>query len=470
MQAFTLEVIRVFDKRFRPSTYKRKSGEYNLSLPSTAEWSDKPQRVMLVLETIDSQDLKESTLLFERSKVVLNNLLLYTIKQARSTFEFDRRTVGFCAVNFNNEKFMDKPKETWGSYRQQFMGRLTKIVQEMEPTHIIVFGDRAAHSILPEIDFLEKKRGWVFDTKIGGVKVKVCPTLDLQPLYVPKKTEVAGGAEDEDDDDDEGGDDKDVYGKANLLFYVSQNVMNGLAGRNLYDLSHVKAKPIYIDSMVKFKKLWKKLIEAEAVAVDTEGRNLTVNHNAVHTIQFAFGTKRGYMLPFNDPETPWDKEELAYITAKMRKFFGARQGKLPLKYLIFQYGMFDLRTLRVELGLPIIHHDVWEISAGEYCFHPDTLIETETGLRRIIDVVEDDVPTKVWSFNREAGVPELKEVINKFEIVTPEAMLEIEHEYGSFKVTENHKVWSVTRSCYVLAKDIMPGEQLQILHAPACGS
>jgi hypothetical protein len=153
-------------------------------------------------------------------------------------------------------------------------------------------------------EFVEKKRGWVWDYKVGGVRCKISHTLDLQPLYTPKKTEDVSGDED-DDDDDAGGDDKDVFGKANLLFYVSRNVMNGLAGKMIYDLSHVKANPIYIDTMEKFKKFWKKLKAAEVTSCDTEGRNLTVNHNAIHTFQFSFGTKKGYVLPFNDPNTPW---------------------------------------------------------------------------------------------------------------------------------------------------------------------
>lgn len=353
----------MFDKRIKPTLYKRQPGEYNLSLPISADWADKPQRVMLVIETIDSQDLKESCLLFDRSKAVVTNLMKYTIGQARKTFDFDRRAAAYCAVNFNNQKFMDKPKETWGGYRQQFTERLKKIVKELEPTHIIVFGDRAAHALLPDVEHIDKKRGWVFDAKIGGVKVKVCSTLDLQPLYTPKKAEETSSDEDEDDDD---GDNADVYGKANLLFYVSMNVLNGLAGRNLYDLSHVKPKPVLVDTMEKFRKLYKKLKTAEVVAVDTEGRNLSVNHNAIHTIQFAFDSTKGYVLPLNAPDTPFTDEERLLINKKMRKFFGARPGKLPLKYLIFQFSLFDLRALRVELKLPVIHHPVWEITAGEW--------------------------------------------------------------------------------------------------------
>jgi DNA polymerase I-like protein with 3'-5' exonuclease and polymerase domains len=354
----------VFDKRFRPKLYTRQKGEYNLSLPISAEWDDKPQRVMLVLETIDSQDLKEETLLFDRSRAVLTNLMKYTFSASKVAFGFKRKEAGFCAVNFNNKKFMDQPKETWGGYRSQFAKRVKMLIKEMQPTHVIIFGDYAAASLLPDIEYLDKKRGWVFDTKLGGVQVKVCATLDLQPLYTPKKNIEDDG---DDDDDDDGGDDKDIYGAANLLLYVSNNVMNGLAGKNLYDLSHIKPNVKYIDTIEKFDKFYAKLKEAEVAGVDTETRNGTINHNAIHTLQVAFSENKSYFIPIDHPEAKWDEDERKYVKKKLRTFFGAPKGKYPLKYMITQWGMFDLRMLRVELGIPVIHHDVWEITAGEYC-------------------------------------------------------------------------------------------------------
>jgi hypothetical protein len=44
--------------------------------------------------------------------------------------------------------------------------------------------------------------------------------------------------------------------------------------------------------------------------------------------------------------------------------------------------------------------------------------------------------------------------------------MELEYEGGTVRLTENHKVWSVSRSKYVKMKDVLPGEQLQILDAP----
>lgn len=354
----------MFDKRHKPTSYKRKPGQYNFNIPISANWSDASQRVMVVLETIDSEDLKEGVFLFNRSKRVLTNLLTYTCKHAKTVFDFKRKSAAFCAVNFNNEKFMDKPKDQWPGYRKEFAKRIRALIGELKPTHVLVLGDYAAHSMLPEVEDLPKKRGWVFTEKIEGVKVKICPSLDLVTLYTPKKIETG---KDDDDDEDNEGDTKDIYGRANLLFYVSQNLCNGLAGRNLYDLSHIRAKPVLVDTIERFDKLYKKIKRAEVMGLDSETANLTVTANKLNVIQFSFDSTKGYVLPIHHEESPFNQEERAYIEKRLRAFFRAPVGKYPLKYLITQYGMFDLRVLRTELGIPIIQHEVWEITAGEWC-------------------------------------------------------------------------------------------------------
>ena len=345
-------------KRYRPDVRTSKA-DYDLSCPIDADWSDKSQRVMLVIETIDSQDLAEGRLLHERARTVVNNLLQYSCIQAKHEFGFNRKECAFATVNFNNYKFFDQPKETWPGHRRRMAKRVWEIIAEKKPTTVIVFGDWAMKAMMPGQEWLEKKRGWIFDTDAHGHPVKITGTLDLQPLYSTRK-------EDTNNDDDEA-EEGDVFGKANLLYYTSRNVLNALAGRNLYDLSHIKPKPIVVSTIEKFDYLYEKLVQAKRVAVDTETKNGSVNHNAIHTIQFAFSEDKGYLLPIDHPQTPFSKDERKYIKKKLRSFFGAMPGELPLKYIITQYGIFDLRVLRVELGLPIIWHPVWEITAGEWC-------------------------------------------------------------------------------------------------------
>jgi DNA polymerase I-like protein with 3'-5' exonuclease and polymerase domains len=348
----------LLNKRCRYEHFTSKD-DYDLSCPVDEDWEKRPQRVLIVLETIDGQDLKERRLLHERSKAVVTNLLKYSIKQAKKEFGFKLKDCSFATVNFNSYKFFDTPKDTWNGHRRKMAKRVLNVVKEMEPTMVLVFGDYAMKALMPNIEFLEKKRGWIFDLDAHGHRCKISGSLDIQPLYSTKKEDASA--------DDDGEEEGDVYGKANLLYYVSRNVTNALAGRNLYDLSDIKVNVTYVNTLKKFKKVYDLINEAEIVAVDTETANGSVNHNKIHTIQLSVSSDKSYFIPVDHPETPFTKKEVKYIKAKLRKFFYAKPGELPLKYLIMQYGIFDLRVLRVELGIPVIFHKVWEIQAGEWC-------------------------------------------------------------------------------------------------------
>lgn len=341
--------------------YPHKKGSYRLELPIDNHWDRAEKRVLLILETVDSQDLREQKLLADRSRQVVTNLLTYSLKEVKK--HGYPRGHAFAALNFNNIKFLDQSKELWPAYRAKFAKRVLAGIQQLDPTHIIIFGDRAAAVLMPDIDYLEKKRGWVFDYKFEGKKRKVTVSLDLENLYVPKKNEHSDDDDDE-EDFEEGA--KDAYGKANLLFYVSRNVTNNLCGKNLYDLSHIKPNYVYVDTLDKFKRMMKKLRRAKYVAVDTETANLSCTCNAIGTIQFATSTKKGWFLPLDHEQTPFSAIDRVIIKKKLRKFFFAKPGELPLEHLITQYGMFDLRVIREELKIPIIFHPVWEIQAGEF--------------------------------------------------------------------------------------------------------
>lgn len=344
-------------KRYRPEV-RTSANDYGLSCPIDEDWSSKPQRVMLVIETIDSQDLAEGRLLYDRAATVVHNLIQYCCVQAKHEFGFKRKDCAFATVNFNNYKFFDQPKETWPGHRRKMAKRVWEVIADKKPTHVIVFGDWAMKAMMPATEWLEKKRGWVFDADAHGHPVKISGSLDLQPLYSTRKEDT--------NNTDEESEEGDVFGKANLLYYVSRNVLNALSGSILYDLSHIKTNPVVIDTVERFEKFYKKLLKQEIVAVDTECRNLSVNHNAIHTMQFAFSTDKGYLLPIDHPQTPFSEEERKYIKKKLRRFFGSEHGELPLKYLITQYGVFDLMVIRVSLGLPLIWHPVWETTAGEW--------------------------------------------------------------------------------------------------------
>lgn len=357
--------------------YPAKKGQYRLELPIDNHWDRANQRVLLILETVDSQDLRSGTLLSNRSRTVVQNLLSYCQKQVKK--HGHPRGQAFAVLNFNNVKFLDQAKELWPSYRASFAKRVQAGIKQLDPTNVIIFGERAAKAMMPHIEHLEWKRGWVLDEVLGGKKRKVTVSLDLENLY-----NASRDAQDEEEDDAEDGEgDRDTFGKANLLFYVTRNVVNNLCNRHLFDLSYIKPNYKYVDTLDKFKELYAKLKEAECVAVDTETANLTSTCNAIGTIQFAFSTKRGYVLPIDHEQTPFSAEERKFIKKKLRNFFFAKPGVLPLKYLITQYGMFDLRVLREELNMPLIFHDVWEITAAEWLLDENGKYLKDFGVKKV---------------------------------------------------------------------------------------
>jgi hypothetical protein len=190
------------------------------------------------------------------------------------------------------------------------------------------------------------------------------PTLDLEPLYSENRT--AGDDEDDEDEDSGDGDFADKYGQTNLLGFVIRNLTNLFAGRHLYSLKHIKPNPIYIDTTERFDRMMGLLNKSPIVAWDTEGKNLTVLHNKIYTMQFSVGEDKGFVLPLFHPKTPFSPKALSYITGELKHYFGDKPPD-DFKYLIAMNAPHDLTTTRAELKIPIIFRRIWEVTAGETC-------------------------------------------------------------------------------------------------------
>jgi hypothetical protein len=75
--------------------------------------------------------------------------------------------------------------------------RVMRIIKDMEPTHVMVFGDWAMKALLPNVEFLEKKRGWTLDLDAHGYECKISGHLDIQPLYSTHQEDADSADEDE---------------------------------------------------------------------------------------------------------------------------------------------------------------------------------------------------------------------------------------------------------------------------------
>jgi len=84
------------------------------------------------------------------------------------------------------------------------------------------------------------------------------------------------------------------------------------------------------------------------------------------TIQFAFDSTRGFILPFDHVDNPLDSETKEDVRKTLREYFSRTfddPGQLT-SYQIYHNAKFDLTVIRNALGLPIIHWEVWDTMAG----------------------------------------------------------------------------------------------------------
>lgn len=316
---------------------------YDLSLPRDVDWTNAKKKVLVVLQTVDGRDLKAHGLLGDKLvNLAFKNCVKFTRGITRKYKEGAERA-SYAVVNFNAKKHLSLKGTARKNAETEFGHRIHKIIRKLQPTHVLVSGDEAFHTLWPTVANFREKRGWVHDLVSGKQKLKVVSTLDFSRLL-----------------------EKDGQ-YANLLGFWCRHLSHLLLGKHPHDLSHVLPEPRYIGTIEAFDKLMKRLRKSSVIACDTETRDLSVMFNAIYTIQFAtdLNPDVGYVLPLRHPMTPWSKEELKYIKKELRKFFMEVE-EAKLKEMVFFNGMYDLRVIRREFKLPIIWHKAWEIQAGEH--------------------------------------------------------------------------------------------------------
>lgn len=313
---------------------------YQLHLPQCNNWSGAKKRVLVVMQTVDGRDLKAGAMLGDRAVMMCFKNAIKYVRSVVRTYNENATEAAYTVINFNGYRHLNLSSGPRKIAETEFANRVHKLIKRIKPTHVLVSGDEAMHSLWPTIAHHNYKRGWVHQLESGEQKLKVVSTLDFARLL-----------------------EKDGQ-YANLLGFWCRHFANLMLGKDPHCLSHIKAEPRYVDTIEKFDALMDRLYKSDVIAVDTETRDLSVLFNAVYTIQFAtnLAETRGYVLPVRHPMTPWTRDELKYIRTKLRTFFSSKKKK----ELVFFNGMYDLRVIRRELKLPIIWHDAWEITSGEH--------------------------------------------------------------------------------------------------------
>lgn len=350
-------------------------GGYDIVPVVSPNWKNSEHRLLIVLESLDRQDIRANELLSQELSIkgtfvspmtsLMPRLLglSYTYAKRFTGGPVPDYAVGFVNFNAARTRFKDNDPDRLSSsevhsFNSKFANRTANIIQKLRPTHVLVCGFTAMEFLrpllhIPEQKALHVKSGWIFDGQINGLKLKVTQTLDLEPLY----NSDSGSDFDSDDDSD-----YDTSGPADLFGFVSRNIANLITNKHHFTVGELKPKPIYVDTLEKFKKLTEVLKSNKVIAIDTETRSLETFTNAIYMIQFAVTKDEGWVLPLDHPKSPFSQADRETIKGWLRKFFATRKFS---KELVFLNGAFDLRIVRSQIGVNFIHHDVYETTAGE---------------------------------------------------------------------------------------------------------
>lgn len=330
---------------------------YNLTYWRDNDWKNSKRRVLVILQTVDGRDLKNKSLLSEKgTRTPLLNALKYARTTMAEPYLATHTANGYlpsaahAVVAFNQWRHLHLKRRERRNAEAAFARHIHKLIDKLDPTHILVSGDDAMNALFPDVENSVYKRGWVHQHEINGHKVKVVSTLDFYRIIDFTK---------------------DFH---NLLGFFCRHYLNLLLGAHPHSLKNIGPTPEYVRTLKEFDKLMYQLKRANLIGTDTETKNLSVLRNKIYTIQFAMDTlkEKQYVLAVDHPRAHWTADERKYIRAGLKKFFGRREKDVnkekgeTFPTLITFNGMFDLRVIRQQLKLPIIWYKVWEIMAGEH--------------------------------------------------------------------------------------------------------
>lgn len=357
-----------FDHDIPPSvrSASKECKPFNLRLPIGKDWKSSKKRLLIICEHVHTEDLREGRLLGSNSLDVLTNCYKYARKLAKNANE-PVQDFAFAAINFNFFKtYHLTPQQQADLHVDSICAkRVRRFIEKYKPTHIFISGVQANSALLRmNIENVDYKLGWIHDTEINGIPVKVTNSID----YIKSISKKKGRFDDDDDDEDDN--EKDMAG-AYLLGYFSRNLRNCLIGKNPYGITNLVPNPRLVDSIEKFDKMMEIIDGARVVAVDTETQGLNRIRNKVYTFQFAVSSKVGYVLPYLHPESPFNQKELKYIKKRLRAFFSKPVPVIPdaenFHALVMFNGKYDLTQIRRDCGVRVVHWPVWDCRAGEFC-------------------------------------------------------------------------------------------------------
>jgi len=329
---------------------------YNLSIAVDPSWKISKHRILVVIEHVDTQDLESGRLLSGPFSTSFSNAYKMAVDQVRNAGH-ELTVPAFAFINFNFVKTYDLSRETQDLCDTAAAERVNAFIEKAKPHKVLVIGDNAARALLPWIEDPEVYRGWPH--KHPKTKMLWFSTVSLHKAYSKKQL----------DDGGEGDVDDAALDHANLLGYQSRNVASALHGDLLYKIE-VKPRPVLIDTMRKWRKLHSALMRRKVWAFDTETDNLNrAVDNRLLLLQFAFDSKRGYVVPLYHKDSKFSRSDLASIEQDLYELFDSGPDPMDTEYDEYAIGhniKFDMIVSRLNLKLFLFKRRVWDLMAGEF--------------------------------------------------------------------------------------------------------
>jgi DNA polymerase I-like protein with 3'-5' exonuclease and polymerase domains len=345
------------------------------------DWSSSSNRVMFLIQHVDSGDLKNKKMLSSSPGAETFNAIvnLAETELRRSKLQVPRYSSAVVNFNYFRNYHLRSDNDQYDASQKAAVARAEKIINKLKPTAIVIVGDEAMSYMCPQITNSQYKRGWVHDYTFGSHKCKVTSTIGYDRTYVVRMDD------EEDDDLQETASENDQYetavANANLVSLISRHIACALHGKLIFDGGPLTPSYKVIDTIEKFDKLMDMLSEVNDFACDTETTGLDNYAVKILTIQFAVSEKLAYILPYMHKDTPFVASELKYIRKRLKRLFSLRKrngapinmhqysptGGEKIPHILGQNFGYDLRILRQELGLPVVHWLTWDVTAGEFC-------------------------------------------------------------------------------------------------------
>ena len=407
------------------------------------------RKILFVLDYVPSEDLKSGMMLSGATADLLKGIMRIRREYYKETSNLN--DINWLCVSYHSCRTKGKSEGFVESAHKDFARRLNFIIGEYKPDSVVTFGQDPFNALNGNLIY--RKYDGKFNHFLGRPissrvkhkgeyhKFKHFPSLSLNTLVNDngKGSEMA------------------------MAGYVARNLNNVFHNGLKYKIPKLEYKIVFVDTVETFDNMMNFVRKAKFVAIDTETENLNRRVNKMLTIQFATSTKRAFVVPIFHKDSPFTPKELKYVLKELRSFFEYNNKN---KYHIYANASFDLSVIRNNCGVRYYKNDVWDLFAAEFCFHPDTFIDTEIGKIKIDDFIEMDNKPRVLSFNHNIGETEYKNVLFSSKHETKEEMYELEYEGGTIKVTGNHKIWSNTRNKYIRIDEIFEDEEVLILEQP----